>query len=505
MKILIAAYVSQNLIADKQSVIDFSLTLLYNIDINTGDHKMKKLFFITFAVIMTIAIAALSLTACDVSGKSDGGSNKNGDSTYSYDFTVDNIDYSLRYTDDSSYSKLKLYKNGEELVDYAIYEPSISDSTLSIMLYDDIREVSRPVIFSVDGNDLTPYSIQWINNFIVGYDYYAGSYSDDDISLTIDDNGNGTLIFEGTTYDNVACYPYAGNGILVKTDPTKSAYLYFMTDKTDRSIYLYGYFTDDTTPTLVTDRPLPVRIDSESLHYFAAGGTMYFENQGDGALFINNSNDGMPVYYSGTMQSTSSGSLTNYTFTYYDGNSDQSSELQLTSSTSHGLDVKNTTYKRDDNKCVIYYNDYAVIQYEGISYSGKIMYNNAVDSSTRYCSVYDETYDEYIIFADTNYFFGVTMKIKAENYSGIANMILALNDYEYAYMYDKIMLNLEEGCAYLSKSDGYGVKYSFTVSEKNPKVLIFDLTDYGTKLYLEFTDYSYKHFVTVDSESGSMA
>lgn len=503
MKILIAAYVSQDFIADKQSVIDFSLTLLYNIDINTGDHKMKKLFFITFAVIMTIAIAAISLTACDVSGKG-GGSNKNGDSTYTYDFTVDNIDYSLRYTDDSSYSKLKLYKNGEELVDYAIYEPSLSSSSLSLMLYDDIREVSRPIIFSVKGNKLTPENIQCVNNFIVGYDYYAGSYSDDDISLTIDDNGNGTLILEGTTYDNVACYPYAGNGILVKTDPTKSAYLYFMTDKTDRSIYMYGYFTDDSTPTLVMGRPLPRTIDGNSLHYFVKYGLMCLEDQGDKALFINNNEDGMPVYYSGTMQSTSNGSLTNYTFTYYDGKSENQSELLLSSSISSGLDVKHTAYERDDNKCVMYYDDYTAIVYDGIFYGGKL-FDNSEDESSRYCSVYNETYDEYIIFADTNYFFGVTMKIKAENYSGITNMMVALNDYEYAYMYDKIMLNLEEGYAYLSQSDGYGVKYNFTVSEKNPKVLIFDLTDYGSKLYLEFTDYSYKHFVTVDSESGSMA
>ena len=152
----------------------------------------------------------------------------------------------------------------------------------------------------------------------------------------------------------------------------------------------------------------------------------------------------------------------------------------------------------------MYYDDYTAIVYDGIFYGGKL-FDNSEDESSRYCSVYNETYDEYIIFADTNYFFGVTMKIKAENYSGITNMMVALNDYEYAYMYDKIMLNLEEGYAYLSQSDGYGVKYTFTVSEKNPKVLIFDLTDYGSKLYLEFTDYSYKHFVTVDSESGSMA
>lgn len=464
---------------------------------------MKKFFFIIFALVALIAIAACSLVACDVSDNDSG--NKSGDSTYTYDFTIDNVDYSLRYTDDSNYSKFKLYKDGEELVDYAIYEPSLSDSTLSLMLYDDVREVSRPVIFSVDGNNLTPKDIQWVNNFIVGYDYFAGSYTSDDISLTLDGNGNGTLVMEGTTYNNVACYPYAGNGILVKTDPTKSEYLYFMTDKTDYGIYLHGYFTDDLTPTIAMGRPLPVSIDSESLHYFAAYGLMCFEDQGDKALFINNNEDGMPVYYSGTMQISGNGSISDYIFTYYDGTSADSSELQLESSNSHGLDVKNTTYKRDDNKCVIYYDDYAVILYEGVTYSGKIMYNNAIDSSTRYCSVYDETYDEYIVFADTNYFFGVTMKIKAENYSGITNMMLALNDYEYAYMYDKIMLNLEEGYAYLSQSDGYGIKYNFTVSEVNPKVLIFDLTEYGSKLYLEFTDYSYKHFVTADSESGSMA
>ncbi len=153
--------------------------------------KKASILLIICMIAVSIVLAACQPTTKPEDKPSSGGSTTTPDdktTNYSYQFAIGNTQYKAIYeqSQTASNSVLKLYQG-----DTVVTQQTTDDKNTVVLSYG-YKEMT------VKLNDDKTFSVQAIDNdfeFIVGNDYFAGSYTSNDMltpkgQLTVDSQGN---------------------------------------------------------------------------------------------------------------------------------------------------------------------------------------------------------------------------------------------------------------------------------------------------------------------------
>lgn len=381
---------------------------------------MKKVSILLIICMLTFSIV---LAACQPTTKpedkpSSGGSTTTPDdktTNYTYQFAIGNTQYKAIYeqSQTASNSVLKLYQ-GDTVVTQQTVSQQATDNKNTVVLSYGYKEMT------VKLNDDKTFSVQAIDNdfeFVVGNDYFAGSYTSNDVltpkgQLTVDSQGKATLKVDNQTIaENAPYYPWIGSGIMLKAinqdTPTSATYLTI--DKATKTFRMMAYAIFESQPEYLFDAQT-LNITSERTDIQPA--QLYHNADFTKGYIVQFSYTNAPIaikqYVFGKLAKSG-----NYiTLQSYDIEGEQKT-YKLSSTDGKTYDWTKTVKNIDaTTKLTLYYDNYAIYDYDGFVLQGKVMQYLTDGTFTivsqskaeTLCVVLDgKTYEQKYIIKDSEY------------------------------------------------------------------------------------------------------
>lgn len=232
---------------------------------------MKTKPYLKLLVLILSALMVFLFTACD-------NNDEEVETTYNYSFTVDSVDYTYELTicTNSANAELKLKKNSIEVYEFEelLFNNESNTieclgSTFSMTL--NLKSNNTFEVTNINGE---------MHNLILGYEFYAGEYTANSGTSTVDItlNSDGTCV---ANEDEMTYMPWNGNKILL-IDSNSSAIC--DVDFEDNFITVEGiastnieYIFDSTIYDLDEDSPIQDNSSNTKLYLSSDSNKAYFK------------------------------------------------------------------------------------------------------------------------------------------------------------------------------------------------------------------------------------